>query len=101
MNSTIIAGIGSYVPDNVVTNTELTEYMNTSDAWIRERTGIEERRYATRFEQTTATLGAEAAKIAIERAGITKEDIDFVIFATLSPDYFSRVAGCWCSGYWN
>ncbi|AHF15935.1 3-oxoacyl-ACP synthase III family protein [Niabella soli] len=88
MNSTIIAGIGSYVPDNVVTNTELTEYMNTSDAWIRERTGIEERRYATRFEQTTATLGAEAAKIAIERAGITKEDIDFVIFATLSPDYF-------------
>ncbi|MBO9617463.1 MAG: ketoacyl-ACP synthase III [Niabella sp.] len=88
MNSTIIAGIGSYVPDNVVTNNELTEYMDTSDAWIRERTGIEERRYATRFEQTTATIGAEAAKIAIERAGITKDDIDFIIFATLSPDYF-------------
>lgn len=88
MYSTIIAGIGSYVPDNVVTNDELTQYMDTSDAWIRERTGIEERRYVTPFEQTTATIGAAAAKIAIERAGITKDDIDFIIFATLSPDYF-------------
>ncbi|MGJ7030738.1 3-oxoacyl-ACP synthase III family protein [Niabella hirudinis] len=88
MNRTIIAGIGSYVPDNVVTNEELTQFMDTSDKWIQERTGIKERRYVRRFEQTTATIGAEAAKIAIERAGITAGDIDFVIFATLSPDYF-------------
>ena len=65
MNSTVIAGIGSYVPENVVTNEELTQFMDTSDTWIQERTGIEERRYVTRFEQTTATIGAEAAKQAI------------------------------------
>lgn len=88
MNRTIIAGIGSYVPDNVVTNEELTQFMDTSDQWIQERTGIRERRYVRRFEQTTATIGAEAAKIAMERAGVTARDIDFVIFATLSPDYF-------------
>ena len=88
MNKTIIAGIGGYVPERVVTNEELTHLMDTSDEWIRARTGIEERRYAKRFEETTATMGAEAAKIAIERAGITAADIDFVIFATLSPDYY-------------
>lgn len=88
MNRTIIAGIGSYVPEQVVTNTELTQFMDTSDHWIQERTGIRERRYVRRFEETTATIGAEAAKVAIERAGITVSDIDFVIFATLSPDYF-------------
>lgn len=88
MNKTIIAGIGSYLPERVVTNEELTQLMDTSDEWIRERTGIKERRYAKRFEETTATMGAAAAKIAMERAGITAADVDFVIFATLSPDYF-------------
>lgn len=77
-----------YVPPNVVTNDDLTKVMDTSDEWIQERTGIKERRFATRFEDTTTTMGVEAAKIAIERAGITAKDIDFIIFATLSPDYF-------------
>ncbi len=86
--TTKIAGIGHFVPENVVTNDDLTKYMDTSDEWIRERTGIESRRYATKHENTTTTLGAEAAKIAIERAGIQKEDVDFIIFATLSPDYY-------------
>ncbi|HRN48873.1 MAG TPA: beta-ketoacyl-ACP synthase III [Niabella sp.] len=88
MIRSIIAGIGGYVPERVVTNEELTHLMDTNDAWIQERTGIQERRYAKRFEETTATMGAEAAKVAIERAGITKDDIDFIIFATLSPDYY-------------
>ncbi len=88
MNSTIIAGIGKYVPENVVTNDDLTKVMDTNDAWIQERTGIRERRYATRFEETTATIGANAARLAMERAGVTAKDIDFLIFATLSPDYF-------------
>ncbi len=88
MNSTIIAGIGKYVPENVVTNDDLTKVMDTNDAWIQERTGIRERRYVTRFEETTATIGANAAKQAMERAGVTANDIDFLIFATLSPDYF-------------
>lgn len=88
MNRTIIAGIGCYLPEKVVTNEDLTQLMDTNDQWIQERTGIQERRYAKRFEETTATMGAEAAKIAMERAGVGPEDIDFLIFATLSPDYY-------------
>lgn len=88
MPRTKIAGIGHYVPKNVVTNNDLTKFMDTSDEWIQERTGIKERRYADKHKETATTMGAEAAKIAIERAGIDKEDIDFIIFATLSPDYF-------------
>lgn len=83
-----IAGIGMYVPANVVTNQDLTRYMDTSDEWIQERTGIQQRRYAHRTEETTTTMGVEAARIAIERAGITANDIDFIVFATLSPDYY-------------
>lgn len=83
-----IAGIGMYVPEQVMTNDDLTQYMDTSDAWIQERTGIKERRYADRTGETTATMGVEAAKMAIERAGLTEQDIDFIVFATLSPDYY-------------
>lgn len=83
-----IAGIGMYVPEQVVTNQDLTKYMDTSDAWIQERTGIRERRYAHRTQETTTTMGVEAARVAIERAGITPQDIDFIVFATLSPDYY-------------
>lgn len=77
-----------YVPKNVVTNDDLTKYMDTSDAWIQERTGIRERRFADRTGETTTTMGVEAAKIAMERAGVTPADIDFIVFATLSPDYY-------------
>lgn len=83
-----IAGIGMYVPANVVTNNDLLQYMDTSDEWIQERTGIKERRYAHRTNETTTTMGVEAATIAIQRAGITPQDIDFIVFATLSPDYY-------------
>jgi 3-oxoacyl-[acyl-carrier-protein] synthase III len=88
MPRSVIAGIGMYVPKNVLTNNDLTRYMETSDEWIQERTGIKERRYADRTRETTTTMGVEAAKIAIERAGITKDDVDFIVFATLSPDYY-------------
>ncbi|MBT8219272.1 MAG: ketoacyl-ACP synthase III [Bacteroidia bacterium] len=83
-----IAGLGYYVPERVVENEELTKLMDTSDEWIRERTGIERRRYAKKHKETSTTMGVEAAKIAIERAGISKNDIDFIVFATLSPDYY-------------
>ena len=86
-NSKII-GLGYYVPDNVVTNDDLSKMMDTSDEWIQERTGIKERRHVIKGEDTTASLGVKAAKIAIERAGIDKDDIDFIVFATLSPDYY-------------
>ena len=77
-----------YVPEQVVTNQDLLKYMDTSDAWIQERTGIQERRYAHRTQETTTTMAVEASRIAIERAGITPQDIDFIVFATLSPDYY-------------
>ena len=77
-----------YVPKNVVTNNDLLKYMDTSDEWIQERTGVKERRYADRTGETTTTMGVEAAKVAIERAGITLQDIDFIIFATICPDYY-------------
>jgi 3-oxoacyl-[acyl-carrier-protein] synthase-3 len=88
MTRSKIAGIGMYVPEHVVTNNDLLKYMDTSDEWIQERTGIKERRYAHRTKETTTTMGVEAAKIAIERAGITPQDIDFIVFATLCPDYY-------------
>ncbi|MBS1734776.1 MAG: ketoacyl-ACP synthase III [Bacteroidetes bacterium] len=88
MPNSRIAGVGYYVPKNVFTNNDLLKYMDTSDEWIQERSGIKERRYADRLGETTTTMGVEAAKIAIERAGITPQDIDFIIFATLSPDYY-------------
>ena len=83
-----ISGLGHYVPSNVVTNDDLSKIMDTNDEWIQERTGIQERRHIIRGEDTTTTMGVKAAKIAIERSGIAKEDIDFIVFATLSPDYY-------------
>ena len=88
MQRSKIAGIGMYVPKNVYTNKDLTKFMDTSDEWIQERTGIKERRYADRTSETTTTMGIEAAKIAIERAGITPQDVDFIVFATICPDYY-------------
>ena len=88
MPNTKIAGIGKYVPEQIVTNNDLASFMDTSDEWIHERTGIKERRYAHRTEETTTTMGVKAAEIALQRAGITSQDVDFIIFATISPDYF-------------
>lgn len=84
-----ISGLGSYVPDNVVTNEDLSKMMETTDEWIQERTGIIERRWVVPGSgETTSSMGVKAAKKAIECAGISKDDIDFIIFATLSPDYY-------------
>lgn len=88
-----ITGIGHYVPENVVTNQDLTKVMETSDEWIRERTGIEERRYITAGKETTTTIALEASLKAIADAGIDKEEIDFIVFATLSPDYYFPGSG--------
>jgi 3-oxoacyl-[acyl-carrier-protein] synthase III len=88
MFRTKISGIGKYLPPNVVTNDDLARVMDTNDEWIQERTGIKERRYATRYEDTTTTMGVEAAKIAMRNARVSSSDIDFIIFATLSPDYY-------------
>ena len=84
-----IIGTGFYVPDNVVTNDDLAKIMDTNDAWIQERTGIKERRWIKDGSgETTASMAVEAAKNAIKNSGIDKDDIDFIVFATLSPDYY-------------
>ena len=84
-----ITGLGFYVPENIVTNNDLKEFIETSDEWIQERTGIEERRWIDpKTDDNTSVMAAKASKIAIERAGLTKDDIDFIIFATLSPDMY-------------
>ena len=83
-----IAGIGHYVPETIVTNNDLAEVMDTSDEWVRERTGIQERRYGVKHKESTSSMGTEAARRAIADAGIQPEDVDFIIFATLSPDYY-------------
>lgn len=84
-----IIGLGHYVPQNIVTNDDLSKLIDTNDAWIKERTGIEQRRHVVKGSgETTTTMGVKAAQVAIERAGIDKQEIDFIVFATLSPDYY-------------
>ena len=91
MIKSIIKGIGHYVPENVVTNDDLSKLMSTSDEWITERTGIKERRHRKNrndAEETTSYLGFKASQNALKMAGYTAKDIDFIVFATLSPDYY-------------
>jgi 3-oxoacyl-[acyl-carrier-protein] synthase-3 len=88
MYNSRISGLGFYVPENVITNDDLSKVMDTNDEWIQERTGIKERRHVVKGTDTTTSMGVKAAQKAIERAGIDKDDIDFIVFATLSPDYY-------------
>ena len=83
-----IKGLGFYVPENVVTNDDLSKLMDTSDEWIQERTGIQQRHHALRGSDTTTSMGVKASLKAIEAANINKEEIDFIVFATLSPDFY-------------
>ena len=84
-----ISGLGYFVPENVVTNDDLSKIMDTNDEWIQERTGIRERRHVIKGSgETTTTMGLKAARIAIERSGVDAKDIDFIVFATISPDYY-------------
>lgn len=80
--------IGAYVPKNVLTNADLEEMVDTSDEWIVKRTGIHERRIAGENE-TTSDMAVQAAKLAIERSGLDKSDIDMIVCATITPDYFN------------
>ena len=94
MYNSKISGLGMYVPENIVTNDDLSKIMETSDDWIIERTGIKERRHIKKGDgNTTAIMGVKAANIAMERAGIDKNDIDLILFATLSPDYYFPGSG--------
>lgn len=88
MNRSRILGAGHYVPERIVTNQELSEMMNTSDEWIVERTGIHERRWFTPGVDTVNNMAAKASRMAMERAGVEPSEVDFVVFATITSDYF-------------
>lgn len=93
MFNSSITGLGFYVPENIVSNDDLSKIMDTSDEWIRERTGIEQRRWVNDKKLTTSMMGTYAAKNAIKDANIDKNEIDFIVFATLSPDYYFPGSG--------
>ena len=84
---TVVRSVGHYLPTNVITNDKLSEHMDTNDAWIQERSGIKERRFISPG-QTTSELGINAANMALEKAGLQPSDIDMIVAATLSPDYY-------------
>ncbi len=93
MKSSKIIGIGHYVPEQVVTNKDLEKVMDTSDEWIIERTGINERRYFDHTKDTCANMAARATKMALERASIDVSEIDLIVFATITPDYMFPGSG--------
>ena len=83
----ILAGCGGYLPERIVTNEDLSRTVDTSDEWIRERSGIQNRFFVNEGT-TTSDLGVAAAKKALDSAGLTANDIDYIVVATMTPDYY-------------
>jgi len=88
-----IVGLGHYVPETVITNQYLSTIIDTTNDWIVERTGIEERRWINPADDTVANMAAKATRMALKRANLTEKDIEFIIFATITPDYFFPGSG--------
>ncbi|HEU5148231.1 MAG TPA: beta-ketoacyl-ACP synthase III [Chryseosolibacter sp.] len=88
-----IVGLGHYVPEQVITNEYLSTVMDTNNDWIIERTGIEQRRWIDPATDTVANMSAKATRMALGRAGLVETDIDFIVFATITPDYFFPGSG--------
>ncbi len=93
MPNPYISGTGFYLPPRIVTNDELSTYMDTSDEWIQERTGIKERHYVEKGEGPS-DIAIPATKQALNAAGLKVSDIDFIIFATSTPDFYAPGSGC-------
>ena len=93
MPNPYISGTGFYLPPRIVTNDELSSYMDTTDEWIQERTGIKERRYVEKGVGPS-DLAIPATEQALKAAGLTISDIDFIIFATSTPDFYAPGSGC-------
>ncbi len=93
MKHSKIVGLGHYVPERVVTNDDLSKIMDTNNEWIIERTGIEQRRFIDPAKDTVANMAAKATHMALDRAKLKVEDIDFIVFATITPDYFFPGSG--------
>lgn len=92
MSNIKIAGIGAYLPSLVVTNDRISEFVETSDEWIVQRTGMRERRISE--GENTSDISTKAAKLALERAGIDAKDLELIIVATISPDMFIPSVAC-------
>jgi 3-oxoacyl-[acyl-carrier-protein] synthase-3 len=88
-----IVALGHHVPENVITNQHLSTIMETNHDWIVERTGIHERRWVNPETDTVANMAAKATRMALQRAKLTEKDIDFIVFATITPDYFFPGSG--------
>jgi 3-oxoacyl-[acyl-carrier-protein] synthase-3 len=88
-----ITGLGHHLPDKVVTNDYLSSVMDTNNEWIIERTGIEQRRWIDPAKDTVANMAAKATRMALSRAHLQEKDIDFIVFATITPDYFFPGSG--------
>ena len=88
-----IVGLGHHVPETVITNEYLSTLMDTNNEWIVERTGIQERRWIDPAKDTVANMAAKASRMALRRAGLVEKDIDFIVFATITPDYFFPGSG--------
>src|SRR5581483_1414920 len=93
MTSTVILGTGSYAPERVLTNADLAKTVETSDEWIRSRSGIRERRIAAANE-TTSDMGVQAGRRALESAGLQPADIDLLVVATITPDLPMPATAC-------
>lgn len=93
MKHTKIVGLGHHVPETVISNQYLSNLMDTTNEWIIERTGIEQRRWIDPTKDTVANMAAKASRMALERAELKESDIDFIVFATITPDYFFPGSG--------
>src|SRR5688500_6552722 len=93
MRHSKIVGLGHHVPEKIITNDYLSTVMDTNHAWIVERTGIETRRWIDPANDTVANMAAKASRMALERANLSEKDIDFIVFATITPDYFFPGSG--------
>lgn len=93
MRHSKIVGLGHHVPENIITNEYLSTIMDTNNEWIVERTGIHERRWMNPETDTVANMAAKATRMALERAKLQATDIDFIVFATITPDYFFPGSG--------
>lgn len=90
----VISAVGHYLPEDRLTNEDLEEMVDTNDEWIRTRTGIKERRILKDPDKATAFMGAEAAQEVLDERGISAEEIDLIIFATVTPDYLFPATAC-------
>jgi len=93
MYSSKIVGLGHYVPETVITNQYLSSLMDTNNEWIIERTGIQERRWIDPAKDTVGNMSAKAARLALQRANLTEKDVDFIVFACITSDYYFPGSG--------